>query len=314
MSSLYIDFSDARPSPAAIVAAGYSGVIRYGSRTPAKNLTIPERLSYEAVGLDVLGVWETTGTDALQGASAGTADADAAEAFFSGVGIPADADHPILYAIDFGATPAQDVPVDEYFAAISAFDRMHGWGPYGSLGVCASVKAAVAGAAGYWQTVAWSNGQVWGNANLYQRVTPTRPQIAGTSPGSYDEDILLIPFSSSPAPIPGPTTGDMDMSLAAFDPTSGGFWCTDSNGDLYCPPSGAGPTEVVAPFIAGLNQHPEYHAGDIESGDQNPCVGLTPFKDKNGQIGICFITEPKAGGTIGTPYAFYRFARNGQPD
>jgi hypothetical protein len=310
---LYADFSDARPSPASIKAAGYTGVIRYGSRTPAKNLTRAERQSYIDAGLDVLGVWETTGTDALSGAPAGSADAVAAEVFFATCGYPTDAAHPILYAIDFGATAQQDVPVEEYFEAIEGTSsRSHGWGPYGSLSVCAAVAAAVPGAAGYWQTAAWSSGKVWAGANLYQRVTPTLI-IPGAS---YDENVLLIPFTG-PAPFPpGPivTTGETDMNLAAFDPTSGGFWATDANGDLYCPPSGSGPTEVVAPFIAGLNQHPEYHAGELESAGQNPCVGIVAFKDHNGQIGICYITQPKAGGTLGTPYAFYRFARNGQPD
>lgn len=309
MSLLYADFSDARPAPAAIKAAGYYGVIRYGSQAGnEKNLTAAERLSYLEAGLDVLGVWETTGTDALQGAPAGSADALAAEEFFSGVGYPADAGHPIGYAIDFGATAAQDVPVEQYFGAIAAHPRFHGWMPYGSISVLEAVAAKVLGADGYWQTSAWSAGAVWARANLYQRVTPTL-HIPGAA-GSYDEDELLIPFTG-PAPFPPAPQEDAMLQLAAYDPTTGGIWATDANGSLYCPPSGSG---AQAPFVAGLNQHPEYNAGEVESAGKNPCVGLVPFKDKNGEIGLCFITQPAAGGTLGTPYAFYRFARNGQPD
>lgn len=112
---------------------------------------------------------------------------------------------------------------------------------------------------------------------------------------------ILAAAGGAPTPIQ-----EDSMQLAAFDPTSEGFWCTDDNGDLF--------SENGAPFIQGLNQHPEYHAGDEESGNQNPCVGIVPFKDKNGTIGICYVTKP-VGGTGGpVPYSFYRFARNGQPD
>lgn len=313
---LYIDFSDARPAPAAIKAAGYTGVIRYGSHTPAKNLTEPEYEGYKVVDLDTLAVWETTGTDALSGGPAGTSDVEEAEAFFGALGYPNDAAHPIFYAIDFGATAQQDVPVEAYFDAIRAYARIHGWGPYGSLSVLAALAITVPGAAGNWQTVAWSGGQIWARTNLYQRLTPTLPQIAGTAKGSYDENVLLIPFAGAPPLPPSPPIQEDDMlQLAAYDPTSGGFWCTDASGELFCPPNGSGLTAVTAPFIAGLNQHPEYHAGTVESAGQNPCVGITPFKDKNGQIGICYITLPKTGGgSQGTPYLFYRFARNGQPD
>jgi hypothetical protein len=205
-SPLYVDFSDARPAPAAIRAAGYSGVIRYGSHDPAKDLSAPEYAGYRAVGLDVLGVWETTGVDALAGASAGASDAAEAEAFFGALGYPTDPAHPIFYAIDFGATAQQDVPVEEYFAAIRAYARNHGWGPYGSLSVCAAVAAVVPGAVGYWQTVAWSAGHIWSQANLYQRLAPTLPRIAGTGPGSYDENVLLLPFAGAPVPPPPPPT------------------------------------------------------------------------------------------------------------
>lgn len=109
-------------------------------------------------------------------------------------------------------------------------------------------------------------------------------------------------FGLAPAPIPTPTAQE-EPSMFAYDPTSGGFWATDANGDLYC--------ENGAPFIQGLNQHPEYDAGSAESGGKNPCIGIVPFKDKNGQIGICYVTSTPSGGT---PYSWYRFARDGSVD
>lgn len=204
---LYIDFSDARPAPAAIVAAGYRGVIRYGSHTPAKNLSVPEYAGYQRAGLDVLCVWETTGTDALEGGPAGTTDTEEAEAFFIALGYPTDPSHPILYAIDFGPTNPQEVDVDAYFMAIAVARRTHGFGPYGDLAVIQSIHGLGIGASGYWQTAAWSAGEVSPLANLYQRATPTLPRIAGTGPNAYDEDVLLLPFAGAPPlPVPPPTS------------------------------------------------------------------------------------------------------------
>lgn len=97
------------------------------------------------------------------------------------------------------------------------------------------------------------------------------------------------------------------MQLIAVDPTNGGNWVTDINGSLYC--------WGAAPFIAGLNQHPEYHAGLIESGGQNPCVGIA-YWAAFGVDGICYYTAPAGGkgGWAGTPYSQYRFARSGAVD
>ena len=96
------------------------------------------------------------------------------------------------------------------------------------------------------------------------------------------------------------------MGWTASDPTTGGFWATDINGDLN--------TQNGAPFIAGLNQHPAYKAGSVESGGTNPCVGIETFKDKNGANGIVFGGAREGGVQDQSGLRFYRFARNGQPD
>jgi hypothetical protein len=123
--------------------------------------------------------------------------------------------------------------------------------------------------------------------------------------GVWDESLLSDDFFSlSPIPTPSTTEGD-NVGWTAYDPDSGGFWATDVNGDLN--------TENGAPFIAGLNQHPEFHAGSAESGTANPCVGIETFKDKNGQHGIAYITRT-SGSKNQSGLSFYRFARDGSTD
>jgi NlpC/P60 family len=117
----------------------------------------------------------------------------------------------------------------------------------------------------------------------------------------------LLPFvTAAPSP-PPPQEALMLQSLLAPDPKTGGQWVTDANGDLYC--------WGAAPFIAGLNQHPEFHAGSAESGGANPCVGIG-YWAAYGLDGIIFYTAPTTGvgGWAGTPYSQYRFLRSGAED
>jgi hypothetical protein len=205
---LYIDFAWTKPAPAAVKAAGYAGVIGYCSPDLSKNLTQAEAAAYQAQGLDVLLVWESTGTDPANGAGAGAADAAAAEAQTSWY--PTDHAHPIFYATDFGPTTAQMSAVLAYYEGVAGAPRAHGFGPYGDELVVNTVSAARIGAVAFWQTVAWSGGQISSIANLYQRVSPTLPPIPG---GGYDEDVLLIPIVG-PAP-PGPPIKEGDMPVSA---------------------------------------------------------------------------------------------------
>lgn len=118
----------------------------------------------------------------------------------------------------------------------------------------------------------------------------------------------VLPFTSAPpapSPSPSPTpTQEVDVQLDQNDPKTGGLWVTDENGALYC--------WGAAPFVAGLNQHPEYHAGETESAGQNPCVGIG-YWSAFGQDGIVFFTKPTTGvgGWAGTPYSQYFFTRAG---
>ena len=119
-----------------------------------------------------------------------------------------------------------------------------------------------------------------------------------------------VPPPAPPAP-PAPSTKGLD-EMSAYDPVSGGIWETNAAGELFCSPVGG----ATAPFIAGLNQHPDYKAGSVESGNLNPCIGIQYWKnDKAKTDGIVYQTLPTKpfAGQKG-PYAHYAFRRNGTPD
>jgi hypothetical protein len=181
--TLLVDYSAARPTPDTIKSSGYSGVMRYLSNDPGKNLQAAERDALLTAGLSIGLVWETYANRAAAGFTAGASDAKAAEAQAAALGMPLGL--PIFYAVDFDADPAV---VKAYFDGVRSV-ATRPVGIYGSLSV---VDAALAGgwAAYAWQACAWSNGKVSQRAHLYQRLSPTVAHpIGGT-----DENIVLRPF------------------------------------------------------------------------------------------------------------------------
>lgn len=188
MTQLGIDYSFARPSPEAIRAAGYTFVLRYVTGE-GKALTAAERDALWAAGLSIGLVFEVTGTDAPQGAAAGTADGAAARVALDALGYPAD--YPVFYATDFDE-PAGDFAANAAYLAAAAAASGRPAGPYGALALADYMITG--GHCGYaWQSQAWSGTVVSQHANLYQRETPTLA-IAGSKPGDWDEDVLLLPF------------------------------------------------------------------------------------------------------------------------
>lgn len=185
--TLILDYSFARPSPAAIKAAGYSGVMRYLSvdnpQTHGKIITSTEVDALHAAGLSVGLVWEYTAGRAGEGGAAGQSDVRAAENAAMGLGYPRSL--PIFYAVDYGADPNAVLP---YFQGINSV-AVYPVGAYGSAAVVSSVMSAFSADYG-WQTSAWSNDVVLPNAHLYQRLRAT---VAQPVPGT-DEDVVLHAF------------------------------------------------------------------------------------------------------------------------
>ena len=115
----------------------------------------------------------------------------------------------------------------------------------------------------------------------------------------YLANLVLNPTPTPPPPPPPPPI-PKELSMFATDPITGGVWSTDETGALYA--------LYGAPYISGLNAHPQWGAGT----PTNPCVGIA-YWGKPGADGVVFFTKPSngKGGIAGTPYSAYRFNRNG---
>lgn len=171
MTSQVIDFSTARPGPAAIKAAGYAGVIRYlaywdPANPNPKIITASELAGYRQAGIPVAFVWETSAGAALGGYAVGLAHAQAAHALLNSLGVPASV--PVYYAVDtqisFGAIPV----ILDYFRGVKA-GSVRPVGVYGQASVLDAVGTA--GVASYfWQTMAWSAGVISARAMMVQVV------------------------------------------------------------------------------------------------------------------------------------------------
>ena len=154
------DYSWQHPTTDELKAAGYGAVMRYLARKiDAKLLQSGEAEELHAAGIGIGLVWETTAARAGEGAAAGLADANDAEALADRLGVP-DAT-PIFYAVDFETSA--DV-VRPYFAAILGAARRP-VGVYGSYRVVEGLPEVP----WVWQTVAWSYGRISERCHLYQK-------------------------------------------------------------------------------------------------------------------------------------------------
>jgi hypothetical protein len=165
-----VDYSWGRPSPAALVAAGYTFAVRYlSSWAPhaGKRLTAGEARALSAAGLDVVLVYEDLAGDFLVDPEAtGRAHAAAARAQAATLGAPPDV--PIYFAIDRDPRPAATLRAGLTYLRYAAGEL--GPARVGVYGGHAIVQAALdGGSCRYgWQTYAWSDGMWWPGAQLRQ--------------------------------------------------------------------------------------------------------------------------------------------------
>jgi peptidoglycan hydrolase-like protein with peptidoglycan-binding domain len=225
---LVVDYSFAHPDPAQIKAAGYSGVMRYLSYDPAKDITPAELLALHAVGLSVGLIWEAGATDELGAGPTGQKEGAVADAAAAALGWPLA--RPIYFAADFAASGGQLEAVAEYLKAASAACLFPA-GIYGGIDTVDTMLAEGVVAWG-WQTSAWSNGRVSAHAQLYQRQTPTL-SVSGAGPGSFDENVALAPdwggwLPAAAAPV---------NQVAGRPPlaSNGNPWCPLAVGGVFGP-------------------------------------------------------------------------------
>lgn len=165
MSTEGVDYSYDRPDPGALSTAGKRFVVRYGALgNAAKFLTWEELALLQEHGLAVVAnVEESAG--GFRGAAAGQRWAAAGDAFFRGLGMPAD--RPIYFSVDWDASPADWPDIDAALRGAASVIGAGRVGVYGSFAVVEHCRAAGT-AAWLWQTYAWSGGRWSPGAHLQQ--------------------------------------------------------------------------------------------------------------------------------------------------
>lgn len=190
----------------AIKAAGYEWVGRYCLRG-AYRIDKPEVADYLANGLGIEFFGEHQADFMLGGANAGRdAGADARD-WLRHLGAPAGT--AVFMTVDFEANPTQFPTLGAFMNAAAVELQEYRAGIYGSFTVVE----------GFWreylthQCEAWSYGRISDHANFFQRVGTTLPPIAGTQPGSYDENIGINPQGlwGGNAPVPPSTENGLEM-------------------------------------------------------------------------------------------------------
>ena len=113
-----VDYSFSRPSPASIVAAGYTFVMRYLASSASKRISGAEATALHAVGLTIGFVFEDfadplTNNPGLSDYNGGVADATLAVGQTNALGVPAN--RPIYVAVDIGQFVGREARYQQYF-------------------------------------------------------------------------------------------------------------------------------------------------------------------------------------------------------
>jgi hypothetical protein len=168
-----LDYSWGRPGGAAIAAAGFEFCIRYVpySGDGGKGLTLPELADLHEHGIAVGLVFESVAERARAGRTAGERDARQVSLALTALGWPAD--RPVYFAVDFEASYAQLPMVMEYLRGAASVLGIERTGVYGSYRVVREAAEQDA-ARWYWQTYAWSGGQVYERNHVYQYLNDQR--------------------------------------------------------------------------------------------------------------------------------------------
>jgi hypothetical protein len=149
-----LDFAWSRPGVDAILAGGFTFVLRYLSYDASgKNLTRKEADTYLAHNVDVVSNWEYAIDAALNGYGQGVRDATEGQRQHLACG--GDPDAPIYFSVDFDATAGQQGAIDAYLggcASVIGASRVGVYGGYWVVKRCLDNGSAVWG----WQTRAWS--------------------------------------------------------------------------------------------------------------------------------------------------------------
>jgi len=167
-----LDQSWSFADPATCARLGIKLVSMYLSHDESKNSTPFRVKAYHRAGIAVQHNWESTARRALEGFDAGVADGEVARAqlnsIIAGVGYRPHNKLAIAFSVDVDTTPADYPHIDAYFHGVrTALQGVYLTGAYGEADVIEHLHTT--GLTDMeWQTIAWSNGRVSPEADLYQ--------------------------------------------------------------------------------------------------------------------------------------------------
>jgi hypothetical protein len=166
MAVFGVDYAWGRPGTSALKNAKAKFVCRYLSHDKTgKNLTRAEANDLSDAGLWIVVVWENTAKRALDGKSAGAADAEDAAAQARDCGMPDG--RPIYFAADWDASSGQQDEINAYLdgaASVLGRGRVGLYAAHGPMKRAFDAKKITYG----WQTYAWSGGKWDKRAQLQQ--------------------------------------------------------------------------------------------------------------------------------------------------
>lgn len=234
MSIVVVDYSDARPTPAEMKAAGVHAVGRYFGQAigQPKNLTLAEAKELAANGIDIISIFEFGAKQATGGAGQAKADIDLARRQRDQVEMPHD--RPWYFAVDFDvpdyAPSSNDPlaklgPIGKYFQEIHATAGTN-TGAYGGYYLIKRLFDAGLISWGF-QTVAWSGGQRDKRAQLYQTGATAFGQGADvdvperTDFGQWRAGAAPVK-TPAPAPAPHPAPAPQPKPQEGYLVTAGG--------------------------------------------------------------------------------------------
>lgn len=158
------DYSAGYPTADSLVAAGIQAVARYAV-LDWRGIKPDEIVGLRAKGIDIALVHEADENRLIDGYAAGVYDATSAHNVLLTRGL--NPKMPLYFACDFDAAPSDQPAIDQYLKGAGdaiGKERVGIYGGYWVVKRCMENKTARFG----WQTSAWSGGQLYPDAHLYQ--------------------------------------------------------------------------------------------------------------------------------------------------
>lgn len=189
-----VDFSWARFTIPQLEAAGVGAVCRYLTGA-GKMITTSELDGYLGAGIEVVLVFENTANDADGGASAGQANAIAANAAVTALGLP-PSEAVVYFAADKEYPNSQDAL--PYWEGIERERPIEVTGCYGQGALCLALDAASL-ASYFWQ----SDSQSFPGNDVTQPITHLQQMATGAPLAGTDLDLIckMPDFGQWPRPV-----------------------------------------------------------------------------------------------------------------